>query len=161
MQQEPRIARQRSTSRTRKKRDIRHRRGALGELKQKQIDDAAVKLLARALEQRSIRRLFHQSVLERVGSVRRLATNEHNLRVDQSSKALAQYRLFEPCHGRKQRRRELPSEHCCPLRDLLRGREPVEPRHQRVGKRCGNHLDTVPQPWFDRRLGQLLHVKRS
>jgi len=47
------------------------------------VDDPPVELLARALEERLVRRLLHQRVLERVHGIWRLAALEDDLRVDQ------------------------------------------------------------------------------
>ena len=98
------------------------------------VDDPPVELLARALEQRLVRRLLHQRVLEGVRRLGRLAAREEDLRVDQAREPLAQARLVHPGDGGQQRVAELPPEHRRPLRHLLRRREPIEPRHQRVGE---------------------------
>src|SRR6185295_12535062 len=56
----------------------------LGKLLPEHVEDPPVELLARALEQRLVRRLLHERVLERVRRLRRLAALEHDLRVDET-----------------------------------------------------------------------------
>ena len=65
-------------------------RDALGEALLQHLGDARVELLARALEQRLVRRLLHQRVLEGVRRLGRLAALEEDLRVDQPREPLAQ-----------------------------------------------------------------------
>ena len=62
----------------------------LGEPLPQHVDDPPVELLARALEQRLVRRLLHQRVLERVRRLGRLAAREDDLRVDQAREPLAE-----------------------------------------------------------------------
>ncbi len=60
----------------------------LGEPLPQHVDDPPVELLARALEQRLVRRLLHERVLERVRRLRRLAAHEHQLRLDEARQPL-------------------------------------------------------------------------
>ena len=55
---------------------------------------------------------------------------------------------------------ELPPQHRRPLRHLLRRREPIEPRHQRVGEGRRNGLHAARRAGLRHRLGQLLDVER-
>ena len=119
-----------------------------------------MELLARALEQRLVRRLLHQRVLERVRRLRRLAALEDDLRVDQAREPLAEARVVHPGDGGQQRVAELPPEHRRPLRHLLRRREPIEPRHQRVGEGRRDRLHAARRAGLRHRLGQLLDVER-
>jgi hypothetical protein len=66
---------------------------ALGEALLQHLGDARVQLLARALEQRLVRRLLDQRVLEGVRRRGRLAAREENFRVDQAPEPVAQGRL--------------------------------------------------------------------
>ena len=133
---------------------------ALGETLFQHLGDARVQLLARALEQRLVRRLLDQRVLERVRGRGRLAAREEDLRVDQAPEPVAQSGLVHTYHRRQQRIAELPSQHRRPLRHFLRGREPIEPPHQRVGEAGWNGLHAARRPGLHDRLGQLLDVER-
>ena len=132
----------------------------LGKIRNQHVDDASVELLARALEQRLVRRLLHERVLERVRRLRRLAALEDDLRADQPREPLAQARVFHPGDGGQQRVAELPPEHRRPLRHLLRRRQPVEPRHERPRQGRGDGVRPTCGPGLRHRLRQLLDVKR-
>ena len=133
---------------------------ALGEAFLQHLGDARVQLLARALEQRLVRRLLDQRMLEDVGGRGRLPAREEDFGIDQARQPVAQGGLVEPRHRREQRIPELPSQHRRPLRHLLRRREPIEPRHQTVGEAGRDGRHAARRPGLRRRLGQLLDVER-
>jgi hypothetical protein len=119
-----------------------------------------VELTARALEQRLIRRLLDQRVLERVRGHGWLAARKKDFRLDQACQAVAEGALVESRCRRQQRVPEVPSQDRRPLRHLLRCRQPVEPSHQRVGERRRDRFHTPRRPRLDDRLRQLLDVER-
>ena len=89
---------------------------ALGKPLDEHVHHPPVELLARALEQRLVRRHLHERVLERVRRLRRLAALKDDLRVDQPRELLAETCLLHPGDGGQQRIAELPPEHRRPLR---------------------------------------------
>src|SRR5207253_189061 len=70
-----------------------------------------VKLPPRSLQERLVRRLLHERVLEGVGRTRRLPAREEDLRLHEPPELVAQRRLSHPHDRRQQGVRELPSQH--------------------------------------------------
>ena len=134
--------------------------------------DPSVQDLPAGLEQRLIRGVLDQGVLEAVGGLGRSAAAEDQLGSDQLVERGAQM-LFRPIGDRrKQLVRELAADDRPDLGDLLDRREAVEAGHQRVVKR---RRDRERRQWagqlvavagvreqarFQHRLGQLLDEQR-
>ena len=133
----------------------------LGELLPQHVDHPPVELLARALEQRLVRRLLHERVLERVRRLRRLAAHEYQLRLDETGQPPLQRPVVHVRHRFQQLVRELAPEHRGALRHLLRTRETVEPCQQRVLQRHRDLGERGIRPRFDDRLCQLLGEQRD
>jgi len=124
------------------------------------VGHARVQLLACSLEQRFVRRFLDQRVLEGVRGRRRFTACEKDVRVDQPREPLAERGIVHARRGRQQRIPELPSQHRRPLRHLLRGGEPIQATHQRVGEAGRDVRHAARASRLHHRLGQLLGVER-
>ena len=98
---------------------LRRPAGALGDQRRHY---PPVKLPPRSLQERLVRRLLHERVLEGVGRTRRLPAREEDLRLHEPPELVSQRRLSHPHDGRQQGVRELPPQHGRALRHLLRAR---------------------------------------
>ena len=113
-------------------------RDALGEAFFQHLGDARVELLARALEQRLVRRVLDQRVLEGVGRRRRRAALVEQLGVHQLRQSGVEARFLLQRDAAQQLVGELAPEGGTELRHFLPRVEPVEARHQRVLQRARN-----------------------
>ena len=135
----------------------------LGTLRETRLQcraDARVELLARSLQQRLVRRVLDQRVLEHERGVRRLAAHEQDARVDQPRQVPPQRRVVPIGDRREQRVRELAPQRRRPLRQLLRGGQTIETPHQRVGERGGYRVSAPRRVGLEHRPRQLLDVER-
>ena len=116
--------------------DFRLARHRVGKLLFEHARNLAVQLLPPALEQALIGRIPHQRVLEGVDGVRRLAAAEHELRLLELARARAatRSRRVRPMHAAGIGK--FAPDGGADLADLLHRRQAVEPRHQRILKRC-------------------------
>ena len=99
--------------------------------------DTSMQLLALGLEERLVRRVLDQRVLERVDGLGRRAAAEDQLGADQLVEGVAQ---FVGGHRRDRGEylvAELAADHGADLRHLLDRREAVEARHQESCKVVG------------------------
>ena len=131
-----------------------------------------VQLLSAALEQRVVRCILHQGVLEGVDGIRRCASSKRQSRRGQPRQCVVELGLAHRGHRRDQLVAELSSNRGPDLRNILHGHEAIQPRHQRVPER-GRDGDGVRSatvvvavarllelPGFENGLGELLHKQR-
>ncbi len=100
--------------------------------------DRAVQLLAAAAQQRVVRDVVDERVLEREHRVGRRSLLEGQTRCAEPLHELGELGCREGRHGCEQLEAELAAHDRADLGDLLRGAETVETRHQRVAERVGN-----------------------
>jgi hypothetical protein len=103
-----------------------------GELLFQNLRDAGVELRAAGLEQGVVSGVPDQGVLEAVGGVRRGATAEDELRLDQLVEGDVEFRLGPAGDRGEQRIGELATDRGADLGDLLNRGEMVEPGEQRI-----------------------------
>jgi hypothetical protein len=110
----------------------------LRELFTQHASNAAVQLLAPALQQGVVSNVTHKRVLEAVSRLRQRALTKDQLGLDQPVQPVTQLVMAERSHRREQLVAELATDSGADLRHLLRRCEPVEPREERIVQGCWN-----------------------
>ena len=147
------------------------RPGQLGEPLLQGAGDAGVEQPSAVAQERAVRRVPHQRVLEQVVGLRPFAAPEDQPGAGELVERRRQLALARARHGGQQLVGELPADHGPDLRRRPgRGAEPVEPRHERGvergrhcqgGRRARGESSGRPAPaGLEHRLGQLLDEQR-
>ncbi len=137
-----------------------------------ELGDLAVVVLPRPPQQRLVRGVLDQRVLEDVLRARAPPALVEQLRVDELVQAALQGPLLERRDRLQHLVGELAPEDRAELRDFANARQAIEPRHQQVLQRGGDRdvrertrqlvalLAIAHEIRLDDRLRQLLHVQR-
>ena len=148
------------------------RRHHLGKARLAQLHNLLVHPLPRALEQRGIRRVLDQGVLERIGGPRRPPPLVQQFRPDQLRQSRLQRRLVLRREGLEHLVGKLPPQHRPHLRHLFGGMELIQAGHERILQGVGNRhapqrpgqrvvVRVLPQQGrLQQHLGQLFDVER-
>ena len=126
-----------------------------GETARQRLGDLPVDLLALALEQRLVRRVLDESVLEQVPRLAAKALAIDELRLHQAPQLLLQRGLVVGADGRQQLEGEDAADHRRDLGHLLGRPQPVEPRGQRIAQRRRQLLPLAGLVRLHHGLGQL------
>jgi hypothetical protein len=92
---------------------------------------AAVQRSAGLAQQSAIGGVLQESVLEKIGVVRRQALPKEQSRPDKPVKGLGELQVWQARHRRQQRVQKLPPDCRSDLGYTFCRSEPVRPRHQR------------------------------
>ena len=95
-------------------------------------------LLPSASQQRLIRHILEQSMLERIRRLRRHPLLVEHLRLDELHQAAPHRQFIQGRHGSEQVVGKGPPQHRPQLRHRLALAQPIQPRHERVLERGGN-----------------------
>jgi hypothetical protein len=117
---------------------FRLRRHCLGKLRLQHLGNLLMVLLSGATQQRLIRHLLDQGVLEAIGRLWRHAPLVQQLGVDELRQGRLQLSVGPARHALEERIGELPPERGAQLRHRFRSTEPIQPRHERILQRGRN-----------------------
>src|SRR6516165_6575477 len=131
-----------------------------------------MELLSTAAQQRAVRRVLHQGMLEQIVCVWRTALAEQQTSPNKTTERGLEFWLWLAQNCSQQGVRELAPDGSTDLRQLLGGTEPVKSRHQRGMQACrhceGGGRDcrcgmfrSVFASRLKHRLGHLFHKKRN